>query len=576
LRTVALTMTGTETHSPSPAGTTDPTPRTEPGLGRFLLWSRARKPLAALAAALAMLAVGAVLDAFHRERNEERTRSLVLAQAAAVAGGMEDALNSRLFLMRALVGLAAQNPDITQDEFVRLAAKVSEGIAGIRSLALAPDAVVTRLYPVAGNERAFGHDLRADSARRPAIEEAIAARAMRIQGPVKLLQGGNALIAREPVFLPAPDGSGERFWGLAAVVVDFDVVMAEGGLGDSRVTRGFDLALRGKDGKGAAGEAFWGPAELFAPGNVLLNIQLPAGEWQLAARPKGGWTTVDHDVTVLRAVIAFLAVTLGAVAWLAIQAAERRREVEARLWLAKKMESLGNLAGGMAHEINNQLVPIIMLTDEVAEGLPPGSPARARLESVLKAADYVKGLVERITAFSGTEKPRAPVQLAPVVRGVLDLLRPTLPPTVEVREALAAEPVEVVASPAQVQVALMDLAANARDALAGTPGWIEIGLALAEVPPDVARLAPALAGGGRCALIRVADNGPGMSEEVQGRIFDPFFTTKPVGKGAGLGLSAVHGIVLDHGGLIRVRSAPGAGTAFEIFLPLHRAAARAA
>lgn len=247
-----------------------------------------------------------------------------------------------------------------------------------------------------------------------------------------------------------------------------------------------------------------------------------------------------------------------------------RKKIDAQLSQSRKMDSLGSLAAGIAHDLNNTLTPVLGLTELVMDELPEGSQARTNLERVLSAGERGTELVAQILAFSREHAPdRQSVDLCHLTRESLALLHATLPATIEIRGDLDDGEAYVLAVPTQIHQILMNLGSNARDAMGQMPGILTIALKRVDVDEDVAARHPELKPGSHVKLT-VSDTGPGMDRGTIGRIFDPFFTTKPVGDGTGMGLSVVHGIVKSHEGAITVSSEPGHGTAVEIFLPLEQ------
>jgi PAS domain S-box-containing protein len=249
-----------------------------------------------------------------------------------------------------------------------------------------------------------------------------------------------------------------------------------------------------------------------------------------------------------------------------------RKHLEEQLRQAQKMEAIGQLAGGIAHDFNN-ILGSILGNAELVRLLPPGSPETGEcLDDILTASRRAGDLVGQILAFSRRqESRRLPIQLQPVVREVLKLLRATVPAHVEFRAQLASVP-PVLADPTELHSVIMNLCTNAWHALLGRRGLITVGLAEVEPDEDFIRRHPDLRPG-RHVCLTVADDGCGMDEATLGRIFEPFFTTKPVGTGTGLGLSVVHGIVKNHDGAIVVQSRPGAGTTFQLYFPVFAAEA---
>ncbi len=255
----------------------------------------------------------------------------------------------------------------------------------------------------------------------------------------------------------------------------------------------------------------------------------------------------------------------------AVRRAEAERaQIQARLLLGQKYEALGTLAGGVAHDFNNILTGVINYAQLAELDCPPTHPQiREFLVEVLNCANRAKELVRQILLFSRSEESeRGPLLLQHVVKDTLSLLRSTIPATVEIRTELAHQAPVVLANATQIHQVVMNLAINAAQALPPRGGLITIRLLARQVEAAEAAelhdLAP-----GPCVVLEVADNGCGMDPALLERIFEPFFTTKKKGEGTGLGLAVVRSVVRSHEGAIRVRSAPGAGTTFELFFPAH-------
>ncbi len=248
------------------------------------------------------------------------------------------------------------------------------------------------------------------------------------------------------------------------------------------------------------------------------------------------------------------------------EAEERQRELERQLLHSQKLEALGTLAGGIAHDLNNTLMPILALSQLLMQQMPEGTSEREDLEIVVQASRHGRDLVQRILGFSRDQKAaKTRVDLAAIIRQALQMLRPTIPATVLINEEIESVPL-VLADAGQLQQIIVNLVTNARQAIGNDLGTITIGVWPASRRPNRNQ-------GGDFVRLRVADTGCGMDAETKDRIFEPFFTTKDVGEGTGLGLSVVHGIVADHGGRIEVKSQPGEGTEFTILLPAAQFAA---
>ncbi|ADK85970.1 signal transduction histidine kinase, nitrogen specific, NtrB [Desulfarculus baarsii DSM 2075] len=252
------------------------------------------------------------------------------------------------------------------------------------------------------------------------------------------------------------------------------------------------------------------------------------------------------------------------------------RLLERKLRQAQKMEAIGTLASGITHDFNNILGAIIGYAELCLWDLSDDSPLRQNLEQVLVAGDRAKDLVQQILTFSRqAEQEKKALNLGPVIKESLKLMRATLPTTVELRQDISAEPCLVMADPVQMQQVVMNLCTNAAHAIGDRPGMIQVTLKQLDVDRDRAASHPDLAAG-RYLRLSVGDNGRGIAPEHIEKIFDPYFTTKKPGQGTGLGLSTVHGIVKTHGGVINVYSEPGQGATFSIWLPLADEAERGA
>ncbi|MEV4346683.1 ATP-binding protein [Actinoplanes sp. NPDC049596] len=249
------------------------------------------------------------------------------------------------------------------------------------------------------------------------------------------------------------------------------------------------------------------------------------------------------------------------------EAAERQRALEERTHQAQRMESLGKLAGGIAHDFNNILAIIVNYTEFALEESADNPGVRNDLTHVRTAADRAMGLTRQLLTFTrgDTVQPQD-VDLNLALAEVRDMLERTIGEHIALIARPAAAPVVVRADPGQLQQILLNLAINARDAMPDG-GSLVLEADVADVDGNEVKMQPALPAG-RYARLQVSDTGEGMPPAVVQRIFEPFFTTKPRGRGTGLGLSTVYGIVTEAGGALNVYSEPGVGTTFRIYLPL--------
>lgn len=233
-----------------------------------------------------------------------------------------------------------------------------------------------------------------------------------------------------------------------------------------------------------------------------------------------------------------------------------RKLLEQELRHAQKMDAVGKLAGGVAHDFNNQLVPILGYSDMLADVLPEGSEPREWAAEINRAASFSATLVNKLLAFSRKETS-APIvaELGAIVDGLLGMLRKLIGEDITINLDTADKPLFVRTGPGDVEQVLLNLASNSRDALPAG-GTITIRLSEEKMPE------------GNVAKIEVTDDGVGMDQRILDRVFEPFFTTKELGAGTGLGMSTVYGLIKDAGGSVSTSSVPGSGTTVEVLLPL--------
>ncbi|HEY3276892.1 MAG TPA: ATP-binding protein [Syntrophorhabdaceae bacterium] len=246
---------------------------------------------------------------------------------------------------------------------------------------------------------------------------------------------------------------------------------------------------------------------------------------------------------------------------------EERKKAEEQLRQSQKMEAMGTLAGGIAHDFNNILAAIIGFTEMAVDDVEDRPEVGSSLQNVLKSAMRARDLVKQILTFSRKSgHERAPLSLTPLIKETVQLLRASIPATIEIKMTATASSDAILASPTEVQQILMNLATNASLAMQDSGGTLEIGLEDIRFAPDSPVFDPDMVPGEYLQLT-VKDTGIGMSPEVMNRVFEPFFTTREVGEGTGMGLAMVYGIVKDLHGTITVESLPGKGSTFRVFFP---------
>ncbi len=249
------------------------------------------------------------------------------------------------------------------------------------------------------------------------------------------------------------------------------------------------------------------------------------------------------------------------------EAEREKHQLQRQLQQAQKMEAIGTLAGGIAHDFNNILAAIIGYVELAIFKMDTKGMEAKYMDGILKAANRAKNLVQQILAFSRqTKQTLKPVSVTLATKEALNLLRASLPSSIEIRQQFKSDSL-VMGDTTQIHQILMNLCTNAAHAIPETGGTIDVEIVDVELDeassPDFMNMKP-----GNYLLLTVSDTGSGIPQEIMERIFDPFFTTKAIGEGTGMGLSVIHGIVESFGGKVKVHSEPGKGTRFQVILPV--------
>ena len=227
-------------------------------------------------------------------------------QLTRIHNRLTSKLQNNIQVVRGLPGLISINPNLSQKQYQTAVQHLLDDHSELRNIALAPDLVIRYMYPIKGNEAAIGLDYRKLPSQFAAVNKAHVTRQLVLAGPVKLVQGGTGLITRLPVFIKKDQK--ETFWGIVSAVIDADLLFKRSGLLDDNLA--IDIAIRGKDSLGSDGDVFFGNPDLFKHSKLEHTLELPYGSWQLAARPKEGWTTLPKNIGLQRAILSAIALAI--------------------------------------------------------------------------------------------------------------------------------------------------------------------------------------------------------------------------------------------------------------------------
>jgi PAS domain S-box-containing protein len=278
---------------------------------------------------------------------------------------------------------------------------------------------------------------------------------------------------------------------------------------------------------------------------VLINSKII---YAADGKPKGA-TAIVHDITEQKL------------------AEEEKKNLEYQLQQAQKMEAIGTLAGGIAHDFNNILSVIIGYTELILMNGDVDGEVRQNLKEIFNASKHARDMVKQILAFSRQNKQeRKPIQVAHIVKEAVKMLRASLPSTISIQQHIEKDTGVIEADPTQIHQVLMNLCTNAAHAINEKDGVLKIHLGNIELDQKAATDIPGLKTGSYLKL-SVSDSGEGIRPEARQKIFNPYFTTKEKGKGTGLGLAVVQGIVKSNNGAVTVESEVGKGAAFHVYLP---------
>jgi len=515
-----------------------------------------------LAVAVTLLSLLAVvqIDAMEQQKRDAANRAAVLAQLGTIRAKLENSLTGPLLRTRGLVAHIMAHGDITQEHFDTIARILLDGHSNVINMVVSRGMIIAMSYPLAGNEKVIGVGYPSIPAQYAQVLKAIEQRAPVLQGPVPLIQGGTGLIFRNPVFLNGADGTPGPFFGMVNIILDIPKVFADAGLDDPALP--FALAIRGRDGLGAAGALIAGDESVFSQHPVVVDVHFPHGTWRLAAVPKSGWSAEREGMTPLRAMGSALFLLMAFTAFGTARHVTRQAEAEAAL-RAKTEEleasnaDLERFAYAASHDLQTPLRSVVSYAQLLERRY------RGRLDK--DADEYIGFLV------NGARRMSALVHdLQNYVR--VSSFRPALRPVQAQRtidRVLTGLWTEIAGAEADIQCDPLPTVL-ADESLLGTVFQNLIGNALrfrSPYRPAVIRISATQDQTGVWTL-SVADNGIGIPPEYFDRIFDLFQRLPGAadGIGSGVGLAVCKRIVHRLGGAIWVDSVPGEGATFHFTL----------
>lgn len=516
----------------------------------------------AVATAVTVLALVAVvqIDAMEQQRSEEEARAAILTQLGTIRAKLEHSLTGPLLRTQGLVAHIISTGDIKQHEFDTLSRVLLEGHSNVINMVVSRGMVIAMSYPLAGNESVIGVSYPSIPAQYAMVLKAVESRAPVLQGPVPLIQGGTGLIFRNPVFLDDPDGTPGPFFGMVNIILDIPRVFADAGLDDPELP--FQVALRGRDGLGAAGELISGDAAVFAANPAEVDVNFLHGSWRMAAIPHGGWAAVRGSLTPMRAMGSVLFLLMAFTAFATARHVTRRAETEQALRaktaeLERTNADLQGFAYAASHDLQTPLRTVVSYAQILSRRYRGRLDADADeyLGFLVDGARRMSTLVHDLQTYvraSGAGEALKPVDAGRALERALDALDADIRSTGA--EIVAGVLPQVMADEQHLATVFQNLLHNAlRYRSPDRPPVVHVE---AHREKD------------ERWTIAVADNGVGIAPEHFERIFQVFQRLHTPGgtAGSGIGLALCKRILQGFGGSIRVESRPGAGSTFLLTL----------
>ncbi len=514
---------------------------------------------------LIIIPISLILNGNFNKNLLQDERDKVDGSLSLYSTSLDKAIASKSSIIFALEGFTMLHVnDMISEEFEMFASGLVTSTGGIRNVILAPGGINTYVYPLEGNEAAVGHDLINDEREhvRDVVAEAIETKRLTSSGPYELRQGGAGLIFRKAIY------QDDAFWGLVTFVIDFDILLDYVHLNNGVSL--IDIVVYSQS------DIFFGDAETLDQDPVIQSVALPNGSIEIAAIPKVGWdNAIKNQLRMFQTLMIVTSILIVALVFILsymnnimrtsiASKVLQLRKIHNMLRKKQNLESIGTLASGVAHEINNPLNGIINYAQIILDSSDEESKNYEYTKEIIRESNRVAKIVRSLMSFSSQENHEyIIIKLSKLAEEVLVLINTVISLDEITLETYPCKHLPyVMCSPQQIKQILMNLLTNARYALNQKyPGYHEnkiMKISCGTIKKEKEKF----------VRITVEDHGGGIPEGVQTKLFEPFFSTKDRFEGTGLGLSICYGIAKEHGGELSLETKIGKYTKFYLDLPI--------